>query len=215
LPGALAGGALGDLGRPRRAPGLEPRSERLVREGKDRAGQKRGIDRARFADRERPDRHAGRHLHDREQAVLARERLRGDRHAEHRQRRERRSHARQMRSAPGPRDDNLEARALRPLCESDEPVGRAMGGDDARLISNAQIGESLGGSAHDRPVRLAAHDDRDRLRYAIHRRPPAGESKSIKIALSGRPLVAQATQAQFIGGSALDCRNRSPVGWPM
>ena len=49
------------------------------------AASKRGIDRARLSDRERPDRHAGGHLDDREQAIHALQRLAFDRHAEHRE----------------------------------------------------------------------------------------------------------------------------------
>ena len=89
------------------------RRQRGVGERQHGGRQQRGVDRARFADRERADRNAGRHLDDREEAVLARERFRGDRHAEHRQRGEGRGHARQMRRAARAGDDDLEARGFR------------------------------------------------------------------------------------------------------
>ena len=42
---------------------------RLSVSAEDRGGEQRRVDRAGLADRQRADRHAGRHLHDREQAV--------------------------------------------------------------------------------------------------------------------------------------------------
>ncbi len=68
-----------------------------------------------------------------------------------------------MGGAARPRDDHLEARALRPLGESIEPVGRAVGGNDPRLVSDRQGVEGLGSMLEGRPIRLASHDDRDRL----------------------------------------------------
>ena len=60
------------------------------------------------ADRDRRDRHAFRHLHDREQRVEAVERRALHRHADHRQHGLRRDHARQVRGAAGARDDHFE-----------------------------------------------------------------------------------------------------------
>ena len=64
---------------------------------------------------------------------------------------------------PAPAMMTLKPSRLRALGEGDEPVGGAMGGDDPRVIADAERFERLGGAAHDRPVRLAAHDDRDGL----------------------------------------------------
>ena len=50
-------------------------------------GEQRGVARARFADRDRRDRDAGRHLRDREQRIESVQRLRLDRHADHGQQR--------------------------------------------------------------------------------------------------------------------------------
>ena len=60
----------------------------------DRGREERRVDRAGAPDRERADGHAGRHLRDREQRVEALQRLRLDRHAEHRQQRLRRRSSR-------------------------------------------------------------------------------------------------------------------------
>ena len=74
-----------------------------------RRGKQRCVDRAGLADRQRPDRNAGGHLHDREQAIHALQRLAFDRHAEHWQPGHRRGHARQMRRAAGTGDHDLQA----------------------------------------------------------------------------------------------------------
>ena len=86
-----------------------------------------------LADGQRADRHAGRHLHDREQRITAGQRLRFDRHAEHRQLGQRRRHAGQMGGAAGAGDDQLEARGACALGEGEQPLRSAMGGDDPRL----------------------------------------------------------------------------------
>ena len=105
-----------------------------------------------------------------EKAVLALERVRIHRHAEHRQRRHRRRHAGQMRGAAGAGDDDLEAASRARFGESIEPVRRAMGGHDQRLVADAERIQRLGGVLHRRPVGLAAHDDRDR--FCRHSRFP-------------------------------------------
>ena len=132
-----------------------------VRQGQHGGGKQRGVDRARLADGQRSDRNAGRHLDDGKQRILPGQGLRFDRHAENRQRGQRRGHARQMRGTPGARDDDLEARRLCAPGEIVEPFGRAVGGDDALVMRHAERIERLGGMAHRRPVGLAAHDDRD------------------------------------------------------
>jgi hypothetical protein len=33
--------------------------------------------------------------------------------------------------------------------------------DDARLVGHAELGQEIGGVAHGRPIRLAAHDNAD------------------------------------------------------
>ena len=167
--------------------------QRLVRERQHGAGEQRRIDRAGFADRQRPDRDARRHLHDRQQAVLARQRLRRDGNAEHRQGGEGRGHAGQVRRAARAGDDDLEPLGLRALGEGDEPVGRAMGGDDPGVVADPERFERLGGAAHHRPVRLAAHDDGDGFCRAVHGRPPTSDSpKTMEAAIRGRPRAAQA-----------------------
>src|SRR6185312_17142943 len=59
-----------------RAPGVEALGDLLIRQGQYAGCKQCGVDCARLADGERPDRHAARHLHDREQRVLAFQRMR-------------------------------------------------------------------------------------------------------------------------------------------
>ena len=120
-----------------------------------------GVGGAGLADGQRADRHAGRHLHDRQQAVLARQRLAGDRHAEHGQRGEGRGHAGQVRSPPAPAMITLRPRALARLGVVVEALGRAVRGDHLGLVGDAQLIEHVGGALHGRPVGQAAHDDAD------------------------------------------------------
>src|SRR5690349_1610486 len=67
------------------APAVEPAGNLVAEQSEHGRGEEGSIDRARAADGERPDRHAGRHLDYRQEAVLAAERLRFDRHAEDRE----------------------------------------------------------------------------------------------------------------------------------
>ncbi len=66
-----------------------------------------------------------------------------------------------MRRAAGAGDDDLEALRFRPLGEGIEPLGCAVGGDDARFIAHIERIERLGGMLHGLPVGLAAHDNGD------------------------------------------------------
>ena len=109
----------------------EALGQRGIAGRQDRRREQPGVGRARLADRQRADRDAGRHLHDRVQRILPLERLGLDRHAEHRQMRQRGDHARQVRRAAGPGDDDLEAPVARALGILDQPSGGAVGGNDA------------------------------------------------------------------------------------
>ena len=132
----------------------------------DGRGEQRRVDRARLADRQRADRDAARHLHDREQRVDALQRRRLDRHAEHRQHRLGRRHARQMRRAARAGDDHLEAARLGAAGVLEEQVGRAVRRDDADLVRHAELLERLGRVPHGLPVGPGAHDDADQR---VHR----------------------------------------------
>ncbi len=93
---------------------------------------------------------------------------------------------------PAPAMITLIARRPRALGEGDQPVGRAMRGDDARVVADAEFVERLGGAPHRRPVGLAAHDDRDGLGKGGHGRLPEGERLGImRAAIKGRARGAQ------------------------
>ena len=68
--------------------------------------------------------------------------MRFDRHAEHRQRRQRRHHAGQMRGAAGAGDDDFEAAPARRLGIGDQTVRRAVRGIPMRL--SLKVSEFLG-----------------------------------------------------------------------
>ena len=100
------------------------------------------VDGAGPADRQRPDRNAGRHLHDGIEQIDSRQRLGFHRHPEHGKRGQRRRHPGQMRGAARAGNDDLEARGLRPFGEDGVPLGCAVGGDDPRLVADAQLIEA-------------------------------------------------------------------------
>ena len=153
---ALRVGGLGELGLVVDHPLLQ----RRVARGEDADGQQPGV--AGVADRDRRDRDAGRHLHDRQQRVHAVEVLQRHRHADDRQRRDRGEHARQVGRSPGAGDDApASPRPAASLAVGEHLVGHPVRGDDVGLEADAELGEGLGGGLHDRPVGVRAHDDAD------------------------------------------------------
>jgi hypothetical protein len=147
----------------RSAPRGTPRAPRGSRAGvaEDRGGEQRGVGGARHADGERADRDAGRHLHDRQQRVEAVQRLRLDRHAEHRQRSLRGRHAGQVRGAAGAGDQHLEAALAGRGRVLEQEVGRAVRRDHAHFVRDAELLERLGRGPQGLPVGGRAHDDAD------------------------------------------------------
>ncbi len=91
-----------------------------------------------------------------------------DGHAEHRQFRQRRRHARQMGRPAGAGDDDLEACGLGALGEGEQPVRGPVGRDDAFFAIDPERCQRLGGVAHGLPVRLAAHDDGDGYGHLVN-----------------------------------------------
>ena len=73
-----------------------------------------------------------------------------------------------MRGAARAGDDDLHARAARPLGEGNQPVGGAMGGNDPRVIADAEFTKRLRRAPHRRPVGLAAHHDGDGSQGRAH-----------------------------------------------
>ena len=135
--------------------------ERGIGGGEQRHGEQRGVGGAGLADRERRHRDAGGHLHDAVQAVLTGEMLARYRHAEHRHRRLRREHARQMRRAAGTGDDRSQPAVERRFGEGEHLVGHAVRRQHLRLVRHAELGEHLDRSAHGRPIAGRPHHDRD------------------------------------------------------
>ena len=116
--------------------------------------------------------------------------------AEYRKFRQRRGHARQMRSTAGAGDDDLEAGRLGALGEGEQPVRGAMGRDDVFFAGDAERGQRFGGMAHGVPVRLASHDDGDGRGHAVN---SFRESKNI-----GRIIGSAQGSARRGKGSGMD-----------
>ena len=133
-------GRLGHRMRSARAPGLQPLGERRSAVARmPRRAARRWSRRPRRSPACRP---GCRRASARSRAGCpAPERLRLHRHAEHRQVRHRRDHARQVRRAARAGDDHLEALVGRALGEGDQPVGRAVRRDDPRLVGDAELVE--------------------------------------------------------------------------
>ena len=115
-------------------------------------GQQRRIDRAGFADSQGGDRDTGRHLHDRQQGVDARQHCRLHRHAEHWQVGFSRTHAGQMRGATGARNNHLQATGFGFFSVLKEQVWGAMGRHHLDFIRNAELVEHLRGMAESAPI---------------------------------------------------------------
>ena len=177
-----------------RRPASRPRPRSAARARRPAAASSAGSARARIAaassaalmapgaaDRQRADRHAARHLDDRVQAVDALERRALDRHAQHRQGGQRGDHARQVRRAAGAGDDHLQPAVAGTLGEGDT-AARACGAPrrSAPRSATPQLVQHVGGVAHRRPVRLAAHDHAPPVPAApVHARAPPGSPSSL------------------------------------
>ena len=187
----------------RRAESIDRRANLGVLVGQDRCGQQRGVGRAGHADRQRGDRDAGGHLHDREQRVEPVQCLGLHRHAEHGQRGLGCAHARQVRSAAGARDDDLEATFARGGGVVEEEVRCAVRGDDAHLVRDAQTLEHLGGVFQGVPVGRGPHDDAN---VRFHR---------VIVQMAAKNAKPQACRALPAGGGTVAVRPQADGHWPV
>ncbi len=133
----------------------------LVLERHDLGGEQAGVHRAADPDRERADRHAGRHLHDRQERVHPLQRLRLDRHAEHREMGVRRRHAGEVCGPAGAGDDHAQAPIGGGLRVLHHQLRRAMGRHDLGLEADAEVLERVAAVLHRLPVGAGAHDHAD------------------------------------------------------
>ena len=151
-----------DVGRDRRRG--TPAASRAAPDATWRESRRRAARRSRrpaATDRDGRHRHAFRHLHDREQRIEAVERRALHGHADDRQHRVRRHHARQVRRASGAGNDDFEA-AVAPRSTHIRPSAPVCDGPKRCGIRAARRTRSaLVGLPHRLPVRLAAHDDAD------------------------------------------------------
>jgi hypothetical protein len=153
--------------------GLEPVAQAGIRHGEHGDGEKRRVDRPRFADGEGGDRDAPRHLHDRIERIEPLQLAAGDRHAEDGNGRLRSQHPGQVRGAAGAGDDRLQATRCSALGIGEHCVRHAVRRDDARFVPDAELGENLGGGAERFPVTAGAHDHADHRGVAAHGGSPS------------------------------------------
>ena len=153
---------LGDFRRAAARRQASSRSEQgVVGQRQDCGRQQAGVGGAGLADRQRADRHAGRHLHDRQRlsrpfsallstgtpstgSVVMAAVMPG-----------------RCAAPPAPAMITFSPRALALLAICVQPLRRAVRRDDLGLVGDAQLVQHLGGVLHRRPVGLAAHDDAD------------------------------------------------------
>ncbi|KJV08382.1 hypothetical protein VZ95_18170 [Elstera litoralis] len=105
-------------------------------------------------------------MHNGEQRIHTLQRVAFDRHAEDRQAGEGGDHTGQVGGPAGPGDNDFQAPFPRAFGIGVEPVGRAMGRNDARFQSHIEGAQSFSGMAQSGPVALTAHDNADRRRAA-------------------------------------------------
>ncbi len=121
---------------------------------------------------------------------------------------------------PAPAMITFTPAALRALGEGVQPVGRAVGRDDALVVGDAERVERLGGVPHGRPVGLAAHDDRDGLGHAclvvrkkarMYRNTPLAGKRTGFVNLVPPSCPAKSRRAwrrRSFQGQDPDCRRR-------
>jgi hypothetical protein len=143
------------------APAVEAGCQVGVGDGQDGGGQEGGVGGASVPNGECSDRDAGGHLHNREQAVHTLEAMGLNGNAEDWKRGPGGAHPGKVRGATGAGDDDPEATRAGGDGVIAQPVGSAVGGDDAGLVRDYKLDESRGRVAQGGPVGLAAHDDAD------------------------------------------------------
>ena len=122
------------------------------------------IDGTRLANGHGTDRYAPRHLNDAQKRVHAIERLGLHRHAQNRQRRLARAHARQVGRAPGSSDNHLKAPARGRRRIFKEEVRSPMSADHRGLKWHTQGRQLASRRLHRLPIGLGTHDDADQRR---------------------------------------------------
>src|SRR5450759_627564 len=157
------------------AEGLEADTQRGIGESEN-LGRKQGRVFG-ATDGNRGHRDALRHLDDREERVEAAVHLCGDRHADDRQDRLGRDHARQMGRAAGTGDEDADPAFLGAGYEAQQQVRRPMGRDGTQFARNLKAAEHLDSLLHDWEVgATTAHDpDSRNLRLCGHADSSSGE----------------------------------------
>ena len=111
--------------------------------------------------RKRRDRHASRHLHDREQGIQPVERFALHRHTEHRHRGLGGEHAGQVRSTAGAGDDSAQATRRGGFGVVVKKIRRAVRRHHAHFMRHAELFEPGNGVLHGLPIAAGSHHDPD------------------------------------------------------
>ncbi|MDB6066893.1 MAG: hypothetical protein JWR26_3101 [Pedosphaera sp.] len=127
--------------------------------GEDLDGEEAGV--AAVADGDGGHGDAGGHLHDGEEGVEALEGFGLDGHADHGQRGQAGDHAGEMRGAACAGDDDAQAALVGGAGVLGHIQGRAVGGDYADFVGDAELDASVRGGFQCGPIGIAAHDDTD------------------------------------------------------
>jgi hypothetical protein len=143
------------------APGFEFVAEFGARGGEDLGGEECGVGGSGFADGECADGNPFGHLHDREKRIDSVEKGSGNGHAENGDGGLGSDHAGKMGGASGGSDDHLKSTGFGGRGVFEHPVGGAMGGDDADLVRDGELGEDVDGRLHGVEVGARTHDDAD------------------------------------------------------
>ena len=130
----------------------------MVFDAEDRGCEEAGIDGAGPTDREGSHRHAGGHLHDREERIHARQGLRPHRDPEHGERGLGGDHAGKVGGPSGAGHDDAYPSPGGGLGVFEEQVRGSVGAHDSGFVGHAQGFERLGRVSHGLPVTSGAHD---------------------------------------------------------
>ncbi len=142
------------------------RTQGRIGGGQDLHGQQARV--RRVVDRDRGDRHAGRHLRNRQQRVDAVQHRGCDGHADHRQGRDGGDHAGQVRGAASAGDDHRESARSRVFRVVEHPARCAVRGDDRHFVGDAELREHVGRRLHHGQIGVAAHDDANQRALRAH-----------------------------------------------
>ncbi len=152
--------------------GRDPLGNGRIGERQDSRGKVGGVLRPRTPDRDRGDRHAGRHLHDRIERIGAPERSAIQRNPDHRASGQRGQHAGQVGGQPGRTDEEQHAGRLGLGDVGMERIGLAVSADDRGLPGDAVVVEHVEAALQGGQIGAGAADHGDGRHRRQNSPPP-------------------------------------------